>query len=227
MDPMSPATSGPELKVRGARSSSVIVHRVAAGRAQAFLEWQDGITAAVKSFAGYQATEVYPPIDGQNSDWVVLIHFDTPELLQRWLDSPERAAWIVRLQSDMGDFRLKTLPTGFGAWFAGLVNGSKGSAPPSWKIALSVLLALYPTVVLIAIFLGHYLNQLGLALSMLLSNIMSVSVLQWAVMPRLRRLLGPWLNANEKKQRAYSLGGLAVILLSLGGMAILFHLVKN
>jgi antibiotic biosynthesis monooxygenase (ABM) superfamily enzyme len=227
MDPSSPNTPGPHVQVRGARASSVIVHRVPPDRAEQFLELQRGITEAAKAFPGYQATDVYPPAERQQSEWVVVIHFDGPETLQRWLDSPARAGWIEKLRNEMGDFRLRTLPTGFGAWFASLVNGSEGALPPPWKIALSVLLALYPTVMVLAICLGPYLNPLGLAVSMLISNALSVSILQWAVTPALNPLLRHWLRANEQKQRAVSLGGLVAILLLLGGMAMLFRLVTG
>jgi antibiotic biosynthesis monooxygenase (ABM) superfamily enzyme len=127
----------------------------------------------------------------------------------------------------MGDFRLKSLPTGFAAWFAGLVNESKGGLPPSWKMALTVLFALYPTVMLLTIVVVPYVSRLGLAVSMLISNALSVSILQWAVMPVLEKLLGPWLRANQERQRAYSLGGLVVLLVLLGGIALLFHLMNG
>src|SRR5262245_45380673 len=170
MDPSSPDKPDSPVQVRGARASSVIVHRVPPDRTEQFLELQRGITEAAKALPGYQATEVYPPAERQQSEWVVVIHFDSPETMQRWLDSPARAEWLQKLQSAMGEFHLKTLPTGFGAWFASLVNGSVVALPPPWKIALSVLLALYPTVMVLAICLGPYLTPLGLAVSMLISN---------------------------------------------------------
>jgi uncharacterized protein len=226
MDSSSHNTAGPCVQGGGARASSVIVHHVPPDRVEQFLELQRGITEAAKAFPGYQATDVYPPADRQQSDWVVVIHFDGPETLQRWLDSPARGEWIEKLRKEMGNFRLKTLPAGFGTWFAGLVNGSEAALPP-WKIALSVLLALYPTVMVLAICIGPYLNPLGLAVSMLISNALSISILQWAVTPALNPLLRPWLRANEENQRAFSLGGLAAILLLLAVMAILFRLVTG
>src|SRR5438045_4875409 len=146
MDSSSPNPPGPHGQVRGPRASSVIVHRVPPDRVEQFLELQRGITEAAKAFPGYQATDVYPPAENQHSEWVVVIHFDDPETLQRWLDSPVRAEWIEKRRNEMGDFRLKTLPTGFGAWFASLVNGSDGAPPPPWKSALSVLLAPYTSL---------------------------------------------------------------------------------
>jgi uncharacterized protein len=226
MEPAPPNSPRPPLEVRGVRASSVIVQRVPPRDADVFMTWQRGITAAAAQFPGYQTTEIYPPPPGQQ-EWVVVVHFDDARALQGWLDSPARAEWLKRLRRDMGEFHLKTLPAGFGAWFTGQADGSDGMLPPSWKVALSVLLALYPTVVLLAIALGPILNPLGLALSVLASNVLSVSLLQWAVTPVLRPMLAPWLRANGEGRRAYSMGGLVVILLLLGGMALLFRVVTG
>jgi antibiotic biosynthesis monooxygenase (ABM) superfamily enzyme len=186
----------------------------------AFLEWQRGITAAAALAPGYQTTEVYPPSSG-HQEWVVVIHFDEAKKLQDWLESPERAGWLARLPSDIKDFRLQTLPAGFGSWFAG--QGEEGALPPDWKIVMSVMIQLYPLVMLLTVFAGPYLTVLGLTAAMLISNFLSVALLQWVLTPALNPVLGPWLRANEKRQRAFSLWGLVVILVLLGVMAVLFH----
>ena len=229
MDSASSETPDPHIHVIGKGASSVIVHHPPPERVEQFLEMQRGITEAAKVFPGYQATDVYPPAEGESpaGEWVVVIHFDGFETLQRWLDSSVRTEWVSKLRKEMGDFRLETLPAGFGAWFTGLVDGSEGTLPPSWKIALTVLFQLYPTVMVLAIFISPYVSVLGLAVSMLISNALSVSILQWVVTPALNQLLGPWIAANKDKQRAYSLGGLVVILLLLLGMVILFRLVTG
>src|SRR5579871_6154959 len=97
MSPSMPDADRPGFPVPRARVSSVIVHRVPADYVERFLEWQRGITAAAEASPGYQATEVYPPADPQQLEWVVLIHFESSEALQRWLGSPARAAWTARL----------------------------------------------------------------------------------------------------------------------------------
>ena len=226
MNPSSADAARHRLEVRGARASSVIVQRISSGATEVFLAWQRGITAAAAAFPGYQATEIYPPM-GRQEEWVVILHFDDAKTLQTWLDSPARAEWVAKLPHEIRDYRLKTLPSGFGAWFVGLIDGSGVVLPPSWKIALSVLLALYPTVMVLAIWVGPYLTPLGLAVSMLISNALSVSILQWAVTPALDPLLRPWFRANGHEQRAFSLGGLVAILFLLGGMALLFRLVRG
>lgn len=213
------------MQVRGAGATSVIVHRLPADRVERFLELERAITDAAATLPGYQGTDVYPPAAGHPDEWVVAIHFDKPEALERWLNSPVRSEWVARLRSEIGEFSLKTLPSGFGAWFAGLANGSDSAVlPPSWKIALTILLTLYPTVMLLAIFVGPRIQSVGLALSMLISNALSVSILQWAVQPALNPLLGRWLRANDKRQLTYSLAGLVAILALLGVMLAIFRL---
>jgi antibiotic biosynthesis monooxygenase (ABM) superfamily enzyme len=215
------------MDIRGARVSTVVVQRVPADRVERFLECQRGLTQAAESCPGYQGTELYPPADDRHQDWVSVIHFNDQDSLQHWIDSPVRADWIKKLRDEIGDFRLQTLPSGFGAWFAGLETGAEGQPPPSWKIAMTVLLGLYPTVMLIALLLGRYLNPLGMSVSMLIGNTLSVAMTQWVVIPPLMNALGPWLRANSPRKKALSFGGLVLIGLLLGGLAILFRAVAG
>ena len=153
MSRSSPNATPPCLEVRDARASSVIVHRVPPECTDAFLDWQRGISRAAEAFPGYRGTDIYPPADGGPADWVVILHFDDAENLRRWIDSPVRAEWSAKLPRGLGDFRLKTLPSGFGPWFAAQLD-DPGGQPPSWKMALTVLLGLYPTVMLLSILVG-------------------------------------------------------------------------
>jgi antibiotic biosynthesis monooxygenase (ABM) superfamily enzyme len=208
--------------VRVSRASAVIVQRVPPAGADWFMEWQRGTTAAAEGFAGYRATDVYPPADSQGDEWVVVIHFDNETSLQSWLNSPVRAQRVEQLRARVGDFELKPLPGGFGPWFAGLAR-RPGAVPPAWKIVLTVLLGLYPTVMLLTLFPGPYIDRLGFAGAMLISNALSVCLLQWVVMPVLNRLFDPWLRATADR-KALVAGGLVLILLLLAILATLFHL---
>jgi antibiotic biosynthesis monooxygenase (ABM) superfamily enzyme len=90
-------------------------------------------------------------------------------------------------------------------------------------MVLVVLLGLYPTVMLLTLFPGPYTQPLGLAVAMLIGNALSVSILQWGVMPVLSQAAASWLKANAAGQRAYSLAGLAVILGLLAGVTWFFQ----
>lgn len=205
-----------KFAVHAKRSSSVIVHRVLPESADRFLEMQDQFTAAAMKFPGYQSTDIFPPANPGKDPWVVLMHFDTPAMMQAWIDSPERLQLVDRLNRDVGQFELRVLPEGFAPWFSGLAE----SPPAGWKMAMSVVLALFPTVMLLTILTGRITQPLGLAFSMLIGNIMSVSILQWGVMPILTSILRPW---YKSKGWSSTLGGIAVaaVILIVAGA---FHL---
>jgi antibiotic biosynthesis monooxygenase (ABM) superfamily enzyme len=218
-----PETPTPQVQLRGPRSSSVIVHRVAPGSGDAFLEWQRGVTGAAEGFAGYQATEVYPPTADRPHEWVVVIHFDTLENLQGWLDSPQRAEWTAKLPREFGDFRLWRMPSGFAPWFAGAAEA--GAELPHWKVFLMVLLGLYPTVMVLTLYLSPHTDRFGLAVSILIGNIASCAFLEWLGSPVIRLLLGPWLRASGAEGRVRNLAGTLLIVGALAAMAALFHLI--
>ena len=203
------------------RASSVIVQRFPAEGADLFMHWMRGITAAVAVFPGYQTTEIYPPAAGEEQ-WVVILHFDEPEHLQVWLDSPKRADWVAKLPREVRDFRIRTMPTGFGAWFAGLTEG--GAAVAHWKSFLAVLLALYPIVMVLILVLSPHTARFGTAAQTLIGNIVSVGLLEWILMPVVTRGLARWLRAEGADGRVASLAGLAMILITLGAMALVFRL---
>jgi antibiotic biosynthesis monooxygenase (ABM) superfamily enzyme len=225
MNLSSPNAPRPLLEIRGSRVSSVIVQRIPPEAAEAFLEWQREITDAAARFPGYQTTEIYPPSSPQEA-WVVVIHFDELQTLKAWLDSPQRDEWVAKIPCEVRDFRLKMVPAGFGAWFAGLTEG--GGPLPHWKTALTVLFGLYPTVMLLNLFLSPQTRRFGPAVATLIGNVVSVAFLEWLGTPRLiTPLLGPWLRAEGNGGRATSVVGLALILGALALMTFLFRLVTG
>jgi antibiotic biosynthesis monooxygenase (ABM) superfamily enzyme len=212
-----------QIQLRGPQSSSVIVQRVTPGNREVFLEWQRGITGAAAAFRGYQATEIYPPAPERPLEWVILIHFDNEANLRGWLESPLRAEWTAKLPREIREFRLKTLPSGFAAWFS-----DPGDEPlPHWKVFLMVLIGLYPTVMVLTLFLSPHTNRFGLAVALLIGNVASCAFLEWLGSPVIRLLIGPWLRAQGKEGRVRNVVGTAFIVASLAAMAVLFHFVAG
>lgn len=189
------------------------------------MEWQRGVTCAAEGFPGYQATEQYPPSGPEQREWVVVIHFSDAAALQAWLDSPVRAEWTSKLPAEVRDFRLKTLPAGFGVWFTRQLDDA--GLPPHWKMALAVLLALYPIVMVLTMFLSPHTQRFGLAVAMLIGNAASVCILEWWGMTALNHVLGPWFRARGASGRGVSLIGALLILGTLAMMALLFRQVTG
>jgi hypothetical protein len=214
------------MEVHASKASAVVVQRVPAAEADWFLEWQRGVTGAAEKFPGYRATDVYPPGDVKQDEWVIVLHFIDQQSLQNWLGSPVRDELVKKLGAKAGSFQVQMLQGGFGAWFLGLNRDGKG-APPGWKMVLTVVLALFPTVMLLSIFVGPFTAPMGFVFSMLVGNFMSVAILQWVIMPWLPRVLAPWLNAPRSAGLVWSLGGAALILAALVVLALLFRLVTS
>ena len=220
--PPVPDPSPPILRLRGPRASTVIVQHWPAHKTDTFMAWQREVAELAGAYPGYQATEVYPPT-GDGDEWVVIVHFDDEAMLQAWLDAPERAAWLTELPDEALGFRQHTMPTGFGSWVAG--QTADGTRVPHWKSFLLVLVALYPVVMLLALIVSPRTAGLGMALAMLVGNILSVAILEWAVMPLLNRALAPWLAAHGRDGRLVSVAGAILIVAAVLGMAVMFWLI--
>ncbi len=210
------------FNVRKARASAVLVERIPTDLADWFLEWQAGISAAAATLPGYQATDIYPPTEPGSEEWVVVLHYDTVEHLQLWLDSPLRADWLQKLTGKGVQIELRSMPGGFGAWFTSHTRKPVGPPPP-WKMALTVLLALYPTVMLAAVLTAPLRQALGFPLLMLLNNIVCVAILQWGLMPMLTQRLYGWYRADFRQEPILALGVAFGILLFLSGLVLLFQ----
>ncbi|MGE3804943.1 MAG: antibiotic biosynthesis monooxygenase [Gemmataceae bacterium] len=194
------------------RASAVIIHEVPDERGAAFLERQRALTAVVRHFPGYERTVVFPPEPNTGGRWVTLLHFQTRPDLERWLDSPERGACLRDLRQDFGDFTLRHLGR-FDAWFS--QNLDPGQVP-GWKMALTVLLALYPTVMCLQIVLAPLLAEVNFSARMLISNAASVAILQWLMMPAATLILAGWLKPNASWRRSLAgVAGMSVVLTAL------------
>lgn len=189
---------------------AVFRHSVSAGRDTDFVTAQGDLTGASAQFSGYQGTVVFPP--GAGTQWVTLIRFRTERLLSGWLKSEQRLDALPSLRSALdGDFSTfsHTTPLGTTVRFE---NGET-EMTPSWKTAMLVLMVLYPTVMLLTRFVGPVLDRVGAEpwLAMWLSEVASVSLLQWVLMPFAVARWRRWLDPLEGKSGRVSLRGAAVV----------------
>jgi antibiotic biosynthesis monooxygenase (ABM) superfamily enzyme len=171
----------------------VVAHPVEPADEEAFLTWQGRVTDAEKQFPGFRGAELFRPVPGVQPEWTALYRYDTDEHATAWLESDERKKLLAEGKR-FKDFELHRISSPFGSWFAppgGDKDGEQG--PPNWKTGLSVLVGLYPTVVLLTLAISNIWPSASLWQSLLLGNICSVSLLTWVVMPLVTRALRFWL----------------------------------
>jgi antibiotic biosynthesis monooxygenase (ABM) superfamily enzyme len=149
----------------------VVAHPVDPADEEAFLAWQERVTDTERQFAGFRGAELFRPVPGVQDEWTALYRFDTEEHVNGWLESAERQKLLDEGRR-FKDFKLHRISSPFGSWFAPPGENEDGEGPAQWKTALSVLVGLYPTVVLLTLGITAIWKNAELWLSLLVGNIL-------------------------------------------------------
>ncbi|MFI8976555.1 antibiotic biosynthesis monooxygenase [Nocardia asteroides] len=203
----------------------VVAHPVAAGREAEFVAWQDRMTEAERTFTGFRGSELHRPIPGVQDEWTIVYSFASAEHLDSWLASPQRKELLAQAP-DFRDFEVHRIANPYGSWFPPTGSGPD-QGPASWKTALSVLVGLYPTVVILTLAIDELWPSAPLWLSLLIGNILSVSLLTWVVMPVVTRALGFWMRPRPDPDPRTDLLGLVCSVGFLTLAALFFYLVTR
>ncbi|WP_099024153.1 antibiotic biosynthesis monooxygenase [Mycolicibacterium palauense] len=205
---------------------SVFLQTVAAGREAEFTAAQAELAAKAATFPGCEGTAVFPP--GDRGEWLSVVRFRRPHQLRAWLGSGSRAEALPAVRDSLTDnFSVHALTTPYGSTVR--TDNGRTQVTPGWKVAMLVLLVLYPTVMLLSRFLGPMLAGLGIRpwLAFFMSNIVSIVVMQWALMPVASRLFGRWLDPVDGAGLRVSVGGAVLIVLGYLAALTLFATVHD
>lgn len=178
--------------------SVVVTHRVDPADEEEFAAWAERMTAAEREFPGFRGSEIFRPVPGVQEDWTTIFRFDTPEQLEAWLDSDRRRDLLAE-GDRFRDFELHRVSSPFGNWFSFADGESPAPPPPSWKTAISVLVGLYPTVFLLTLGTSELWEDGPLWATLLVGNVLSVSLLTWVVMPLVTGALAFWLAPDQDR----------------------------
>ena len=199
----------------------VFTHRVARDKVEDYLEWRRKAIAAQAHYPGYLATEFFRPHGNFQDEWVDIVRYRSVDDLNRWMESEERQSLLKELDPLVESMHAHPL-TGLESWFAlNREPGATVSGPPRWKQALAVLFALYPTVMVLT-FLNPLWRNLPLPQSMLIGNLLSVSLLTYLVMPRVSQFLSFWLEAPARDWKNEALG-LSTVVIGLLLFVLIFQ----
>jgi antibiotic biosynthesis monooxygenase (ABM) superfamily enzyme len=186
----------------------VFTHRVVPDKVPAYLDWRRRAIAAQAHHPGYLATEFFKP-HGKFDEWVDIVRYDSISDLSEWMESQERRDLLKELEPIVESVHEHQV-TGLEGWFALNRGAATSRAIPSWKQALAVLFALYPTVMFLT-FLNPLMHSVSMPVQMLIGNILSVAILTWLVMPQVSQLLNFWLGSYRNWwSEALGLGAVAV-----------------
>lgn len=199
----------------------VYSHRVKSGCEEKFCAWRDGILREMGAWPGFLGAEVFEPRPGVQEDSVLVARFDSAASFEGWMASGHRARHVERLEPLVEGYSTRPLGSGLGGWFAFDDAPVTAPEPPRWKQILMVTLGLYPTVMLLAVFLDPWLGRwVVFPVQMLIGNIICVSLLTWPVMPWLNRRFAPWLNPRGTERKSGLLGACVIGVLLLLWLAL-------
>ncbi|MER6111402.1 antibiotic biosynthesis monooxygenase [Streptomyces hirsutus] len=181
-----------DQRVTEAREAVTVVYtwEVTPGGEAEFEQWAHGVEAEAAAFTGHRGVTWLRPEDDSHRYHAVVRFADT-ESLDRWMTSPQRAAWQARVKPYGRPAHPKLTTTGLETWF-NIPNGA-ARPPARWKMSLVTILAVYPFALLYDGLFAEFFHTWPLAARTLVFPIVLAPLLTYAVMPLMSRLLRRWL----------------------------------
>jgi len=173
------------------RSVTVIVaRRIRPGCEQDFERWASGVSADAATFGGYLGATLQRPQPAADEPYVLVFRFAGPDDLARWNASSQRASWLTRVEGMTRDVPHLEVLTGMEHWFG---HPSGVSTPARSKMAVVTWLVIFPLAVVVPVLMApliaswHPLARTGVSTAAI------VTMMTYAIMPRVMRLAGSWL----------------------------------
>ena len=185
----------PEMRPTTVPVTVVVSQLLKPGFDEAYQKWQVKVDQAARKFPGFLGTELIRPVAGLQNEWVVVFRFDSSQHLDDWFASDAHAALMKEAEPFYENVQVRRIGRGFEDWFKN-ASGDTGSGTPQWKMAMVVLLTLFPTVMLLTKFVTPLMKAWPFPLAMFVSNVLSVALLTWVAMPVATRALHFWLEAR-------------------------------
>jgi len=143
------------------------------------------------------------PGDHPHLEYVVVVRFATYEDLRRWEQSTQRAEWLRRSQPLTVDRPTYRKQSGLETWFQ-LPGHSVVVPPPKYKMAMLILFAIYPLVLVVLSLLDLIIDDEPFlaatvesdpefVVSTLVSSLILTVLMTWVAMPLLTSLARRWL----------------------------------
>ena len=174
----------------------VVTWRVRQRREGEFEAWRREISAAALGFPGHMGIDVILPGDIPG-EYVVVFRFDTYEHLRAWQESDIRRQLLKKAEPLVESEPAYRMESGLEYWF---MPQGVPAPPPTWKMAVVTVLAVWPVSMLVPWLLNPLMKILSMPLQALLVAVGIVVLLTWAVMPVLVKILRPWLERRPERR---------------------------
>lgn len=176
--------------------TEIFLTRVSANNTEEYLEWVKKIREIESQFPGFRDVCLQPPIPGKSDYWITLLQFDSQEHLDNWMESKERKQVLEEANPLVDSLQNHCVTSPFASWFA--KNTPQTNPPPVWKQSCLILLVLFPIVMIQSKYLMPLLlPHLALSPAIFISNVISVALIAWPLLPMAIWCLEWWLTPNS------------------------------
>lgn len=169
----------------------LVRRRIRAGQDAAYETRLAEASALLARVPGHRGTGVIRPAPGER-EYTLLARFDSLDSAAAWEHSPERAAWLARIEPLVDRHLSFEKQPGLEFWFTPPVSPTLHQ-PPRWKMTLLTLAALYPVSVGFGLLLAPAAHWPALLRS-LAQMMLVVPTMTYLVMPLATRLAASWLR---------------------------------
>lgn len=190
--------------------TEVFVTQVDPENEKAYRAWMAKIHEVEAKFPGFRGVYMQSPSQTGGRHWITLLQFDTPENLDRWLNSSERQKVLSEAETLIANLESHRMISPYAGWFASVTRG--GELPSVWKQTMLVLLVLFPIVMFELKYLAPLTATLNSSLAMFIANAISVTLISWPMMPIALLFLSWWLAPKQEKRLQYTIIGTVIIL---------------
>lgn len=83
--------------------------KIRPGMENDFQTWQVHHQEVITKFPGFLSSDMIPPASPDQTEWTIVLNFQTPDQLRLWQESPERAALLTETIPFLGGGNLGTV----------------------------------------------------------------------------------------------------------------------
>ncbi len=181
----------------------LVARKVADSHRDEFEHVMSAIVRNAMRFPGHLGANVFRPVP-PSDEYRILFKFCSMSQLENWRKAPATQDGL-KMADALTEGEAKTsLQTGLETWFT-LPQSTAMIPPARWKMAAITWGALFPLVTLLQLGLEPIKGHLPfLAMTLLVTGLVTL-LMTWVVMPRMVRLLGPWLRKRPPVPEAISI----------------------
>ena len=167
--------------VQSGKDVTVVVSRnVFPGHERDYDDWVRKMVAAAKEAPGNKGVTMLMPQPGKTGLYHLVLRFADEKSVHQWETSYIRQK--LSHEADAFSRRSRQQATGLETWFS-IPDCPELETPPRWKMAVVTFIAVYILASIIVPVLDVVLEGMNFFLVNILTTVLLVGILTWAVMP--------------------------------------------